>query len=95
MENLRQYSLLYQYLLGLAQRRKRQFTAFSWILLVGYLVLHTSINYMLGCRGILAEPDMMREMGQAVTLGIQTLELGVFGGIVVGIITASLHNKIL
>ncbi len=28
---------------------------------------------MLGCRGILAEPDMMREMGQAVTLGIQTL----------------------
>ena len=75
---------------GLAKEEKAV-SAFSGF--VGYLVLHTSINYMLGCRGILAEPDMMREMGQAVTLGIQTLELGVFGGIVVGIITASLHNK--
>ncbi len=75
---------------GLAKEEKAV-SAFSGF--VGYLVLHTSVNYMLECRGILAEPDMMREMGQAVTLGIQTLELGVFGGIVVGIITASLHNK--
>lgn len=75
---------------GLAKEEKAV-SAFSGF--VGYLVLHTSINYMLGYRGILAEPDMMREMGQAVTLGIQTLELGVFGGIVVGIVTAYLHNK--
>ena len=75
---------------GLAKEEKAV-SAFSGF--VGYLVLHTSINYMLGYRGILAEPDMMREMGQAVTLGIQTLELGVFGGIVVGVVTAYLHNK--
>ena len=75
---------------GLAKEEKAV-SAFSGF--VGYLVLHTSINYMLGYRGILAEPVMMREMGQAVTLVIQTLELGVFGGIVVGIVTAYLHNK--
>ena len=36
---------------------------------------------------------MMKQVGQSVVLGIQTLEMGVLGGIVVGVITYFLHER--
>ncbi|OPJ57241.1 PTS transporter subunit EIIC [Alkalithermobacter paradoxus] len=60
---------------------------------VGYILMNVSINFVLNTNGRLASPEIMRELGQGMTLGIQTLELGVFGGIVVGMIVGSLHNK--
>ena len=35
----------------------------------------------------------LAQKGQSMVLGIQTIETGVFGGIVTGILTAYLHNK--
>ncbi len=37
--------------------------------------------------------DQLAQNGQGIVLGIQTVETGVFGGIITGIMTAILHNK--
>lgn len=60
---------------------------------VGYVIMNTTINFVLSANKLLAPTATMKEVGQGMTLGIQTLELGVFGGIVVGMIVAALHNK--
>lgn len=60
--------------------------------LLGYLVMNATINAVLGISGKLASGNLS-SVGQGITLGIQTLESGVFGGLVIGIITASLHNR--
>lgn len=60
--------------------------------LLGYLVMNATINALL----ILSDKlvvDGLAAVGQGMTLGIQTLESGVFGGLVIGIITALLHNR--
>src|SRR5699024_10180689 len=41
----------------------------------------------------LADPDVLREAGQGMVFGIQTLELGVLGGIIVGVIVYYLHER--
>lgn len=60
---------------------------------LGYVILHVTINFVLGYNGNLASSELMREAGQGMTLGIQTLELGVFGGIIVGMVVGAIHNK--
>lgn len=60
--------------------------------LIGYLVMHATTNSVLILTGTLAEENLAA-VGQGVTLGIQTLESGVFGGIVAGILAAFLHNR--
>ena len=60
---------------------------------VGYLVLNTTINFVLTSNKMIVKADLMRQAGQGMTLGIQTLELGVFGGIIVGMVAGALHNK--
>lgn len=60
---------------------------------VGYIIMHITINTVLAHNDALALAENMREAGQGMTLGIQSLELGVFGGIIVGILVAELHNK--
>lgn len=60
---------------------------------VGYIIMNVTINAVLVHKDVLALAEDMREAGQGMTLGIQTLELGVFGGIIVGIIVAELHNR--
>lgn len=60
--------------------------------LLGYLVMNATINALL----ILSDKlvvDGLAAVGQGMALGIQTLESGVFGGLVIGIITALLHNR--
>lgn len=60
--------------------------------LIGYLVMHSTINAILTINGSLAL-DNLAAVGQGSTLGIQTLETGVFGGIIVGILASYLHNR--
>lgn len=59
---------------------------------LGYLVMNASIGAMLAIAGQL-ETENPAAVGQGMILGIQTLETGVFGGAVVGILTAYLHNR--
>ncbi|MEI3599449.1 MULTISPECIES: glucose-specific PTS transporter subunit IIBC [unclassified Oceanobacillus] len=60
--------------------------------LIGYLVMNATINAILIITDSLAA-DNLSAVGQGVTLGIQTLESGVFGGILVGIMAGMLHNR--
>ncbi|MFD2210100.1 glucose-specific PTS transporter subunit IIBC [Virgibacillus halophilus] len=59
---------------------------------VGYLVMNATVNAILSISGSLAK-DNLSAVGQGTALGIQTLEMGVFGGILVGIMAGILHNR--
>ena len=64
---------------------------------LSFLVMHITINKILIIRGLIDESG--NPIGKTVSgmitnvLGIPTLQIGVFGGIVVGIGAAILHNK--
>lgn len=76
--------------LGLC-RNEKGVAAFSGF--VGYTVMHLTTNFMLSSRDMLASEEMMRQAGQGMVFGIQTLEMGVLGGIIAGLIVYQLHNK--
>lgn len=76
--------------LGLC-RNEKGVAAFSG--LVGYTVMNLAINFVLDTRGMLANSDDLKTSGQAMVLGIQTLEMGVLGGIISGLIVYKLHNR--
>ncbi|HLR08710.1 MAG TPA: PTS transporter subunit EIIC [Bacillota bacterium] len=59
---------------------------------IGYLVMNATINAMLQITGQLAE-DNLAEVGQGMVLGVQSLETGVFGGVVLGLLTFWLHKR--
>ncbi|NEZ46428.1 PTS glucose transporter subunit IIB [Clostridium niameyense] len=59
---------------------------------LSYLVMNTSIKALLVVTGKLAE-DNIAAVGQGMALGVQTLETGVLGGIIIGVVTAILHNR--
>ncbi|MEW4372839.1 maltose/glucose-specific PTS transporter subunit IIC [Paenibacillus kandeliae] len=59
---------------------------------LAYLVMNASINAMLINAGKLAE-DNLAAAGQGMILGIQSLQTGVLGGIIIGLVTAALHNR--
>ncbi len=64
---------------------------------VSFLVMNTTINAMLKLTGqILADGSYAESvLNGAITnmCGIETLQTGVFGGIVAGLVTAALHNR--
>ncbi|PXA56077.1 PTS transporter subunit EIIC, partial [Staphylococcus pseudintermedius] len=60
--------------------------------LLGFLIMNATMNGLLTITGTLAK-DQLAQNGQGMVLGIQTVETGVFGGIITGIMTAILHNK--
>jgi PTS system maltose and glucose-specific IIC component len=59
---------------------------------IAYIVMNATINAVLNITGHLAIDNIM-EAGQGMTLGIQTLETGVLGGILAGVLAAYLHNR--
>ncbi|MBE7379199.1 PTS transporter subunit EIIC [Staphylococcus haemolyticus] len=61
--------------------------------LIGFLIMNATMNGMLQITDDLAKTTELAQKGQSMVLGIQTIETGVFGGIVTGILTAYLHNK--
>lgn len=60
--------------------------------LLAFLVMNATINALLTLSGQLAQ-DNPGSVGQGMTLGIQTLETGVFGGVVIGLMTCVLHQR--
>lgn len=60
--------------------------------LLAFLVMNASINSLLKITATLAAVNP-GAAGQGMTLGIQTLETGVFGGVVIGLVTSLLHNR--
>ena len=60
--------------------------------LLAYLVMNATINALLTLTGVLASSNLSA-VGQGMALGTQTLETGVFGGVVMGLVTALLHNR--
>ncbi|KAI3489676.1 hypothetical protein L1887_46731 [Cichorium endivia] len=60
--------------------------------LLAFLVMNATINALLILTGKLAH-DNPGAVGQGMTLGIQTLETGVFGGVVIGLVTCALHHR--
>ena len=59
---------------------------------VAYFVMHATINAMLGINGKLAA-DALHAGSLVPTVGIMSLQMGVFGGILVGFGVAALHNR--
>ncbi|AAX17144.1 PTS transporter subunit EIIC [Borrelia hermsii] len=57
---------------------------------IGYLVLNSTIGILVDMFG---KAEDLSSGAVGVILGIKTLETGVFGGIIVGILTYYLHNK--
>lgn len=80
--------------IGMAKKEK-EVAALS--AMIAFLVMNITINALLQIDGtILADGTVSSDvLGGTVTsvLGIQTLQMGVFGGIIVGLGVAALHNR--
>jgi PTS system maltose and glucose-specific IIC component len=76
--------------LGLA-RKEKGVAAFSGF--VGYVIMNLTINFYLQETGRLADPENLREAGQGMVFGIQTIEMGVLGGIIAGLVVYQLHKR--
>ncbi|QMU99399.1 PTS glucose transporter subunit IIB [Borrelia sp. A-FGy1] len=57
---------------------------------IGYLVMNSTIGILVDMSG---KEEVLSSGAVGLVLGIRTLETGVFGGVVVGILTYYLHNK--
>lgn len=73
--------------IGMAKKEK-EVAALSGA--VAFLIMHTTINALINSRGGV---EAMLENSTATVLGITTLQMGVFGGIIVGLGVAALHNR--
>ena len=73
--------------IGMA-RKEKEVAALSGA--VAYLIMNTAIQAMINAAGGV---DAMPANSTTSILGITTLQMGVFGGIVVGLGVAALHNK--
>lgn len=80
--------------IGMAKKEK-EVAALSAV--IAYFVMHTAINAMLTVNGKILESgeiaEGVLEGTIASTTGILSLQMGVFGGVIVGLGVAALHNK--
>ena len=75
--------------LGMAEQEKGTATLSATI---AFFVMHKTINILLSLGGKLEEGAML-EGTLANVVGIESLQMGVFGGIIVGLGVAWLHNR--
>ena len=75
---------------GLAKKKKAE-AGFTSLLV--FLVFINAMNIFLNLNGKLAPADALRGSGQTTVLGVQILDMGVFLGIILGIVVAYFHNK--
>jgi len=75
---------------GLADKKKAEsgFTA-----LLAFLVFINAMNKFMSLTGVLYTGESLRGTGQTLVLGVQILDMGVFLGIILGIVAALVHNK--
>lgn len=79
--------------LGMAKKEKGVAVLSAGIF---YVIMLTTINVFLNINGQIVDgvvADTVKEGAIASVLGIQTLQMGVFGGIIAGVISAILCNK--
>ncbi len=80
--------------IGMAKKEKE---VAALAAMISFFVMHASINAMLVLRGdILADGSIAEHVLDGTVTGvcgIQTLQMGVFGGIIVGLGVAALHNR--
>lgn len=75
--------------LGMAENEKATATLSAAI---AFFVMHKTINALLTISGML-ENGSLQEGAVANVVGIQSLQMGVFGGIIVGLGVAALNNR--
>ncbi|GAA0485930.1 PTS transporter subunit EIIC [Salinibacillus aidingensis] len=75
---------------GLAKKEK---SVAGFTALLGYLVFVNAMNKFMELSGLLEEAESLQGTGQTLVLGVQILDMGVFLGIILGIVTAYVHNK--
>ena len=73
--------------IGMAKKEK-EVAALSGA--IGYLIMNTAISALISAKGGV---EAMAANSTTTTLGITTLQMGVFGGIIVGLGVAALHNR--
>ena len=73
--------------IGMAKKEK-EVAALAAV--ISFLVMHAAIGAMIAVNG---GTDALKEGAGAMVAGIQSLQMGVFGGILVGLGTAWLHNR--
>ena len=73
--------------IGMAKKEK-EVAALSGA--IAYLIMNTAISTLISAKGGV---EAMAANSTASVLGITTLQMGVFGGIIVGLGVAALHNK--
>lgn len=73
--------------IGMARREKEVAALASAI---AFFIMHASIQAMITIYG---GPDMLLEGATTSVCGITSLQMGVFGGIIVGLGVAALHNR--
>ena len=73
--------------IGMAKKEKE---VASLAAVISFLVMHAAIGAMIAVNG---GTDALKEGAGAMVAGIQSLQMGVFGGILVGLGTAWLHNR--
>lgn len=74
---------------GLANKKKSEA---GFISLLAFLVFINAMNKFMGLQGMLVEGDLSGT-GQTLVLGVQVLDMGVFLGLMLGIIVALIHNR--
>ena len=75
--------------MGLANKKKSEA---GFIGLLAFLVFINAMNRFMGLTGILVEGNLSGT-GQTTVLGVQVLDMGVFLGLMLGIIVAWIHNR--
>ncbi len=73
--------------IGMAKKEK-EVAALSGA--IGYLIMNTAISTLISASG---GSEAMAANSTTTSLGITTLQMGVFGGIIVGLGVAALHNR--
>lgn len=73
--------------IGMAKKEK-EVAALSGA--IGYLIMNTAISALISSKGGV---DAMAANSTTTVLGITSLQMGVFGGIIVGLGVAALHNR--
>ncbi len=73
---------------GLSKKKKAE-AGFTSLLV--FLVFINAMNIFLELNNRLAPQDALRGSGQTMVLGVQVLDMGVFLGIILGIVVAYIH----
>lgn len=74
---------------GLANKKKSEA---GFISLLAFLVFINAMNKFMGLQGMLVEGSLSGT-GQTTVLGVQVLDMGVFLGLILGVIVAMVHNR--